>query len=90
MTLRGRAGGRSAIQPVPGLKRLLARIMMLARRIRQGRQLRQALRLLTSAAAGALAVASVGWQPASLAAATGALTWLALTIASDLGSGRRD
>jgi curved DNA-binding protein CbpA len=38
--------------------------------------LRQGIRLLAAAAAVALAVASVGWQPASFAILAGALTWL--------------
>jgi hypothetical protein len=88
--LRDPAGGRVPVEPVPGLIRALAVITMLARRIRRGRPLRLALRLIAAAAAGALAVAGVGWQPASLAVGTGALTWLALTIGSELGSGRRD
>jgi hypothetical protein len=90
VTLRGPAGGRVPIQPVPSLKAPLAQITTLARRIRHGRPLRLALRLMTAAAAGALAVAGVGWQPASIAVGTGALTWLALTVGSDLGTGRRD
>jgi curved DNA-binding protein CbpA len=89
--LRGPAGGRVARQPVPGMNRTLAKIrLLLAARIGPGRPLRLAVRLITAATASALAVASVGWQPASLAVSTGALTWLALTAARDLGRGRRD
>jgi hypothetical protein len=60
-------------------------------RIRAGRPGRLAARLLTAAAARTLAVLAVGWQPAALAVATGALTWLALTGSSDIVSptGRR-
>ena len=90
MRLRGPAGGRVPVQPVPGLKRPLAQITMLPRRIRRGRPLRLAVRLMAATAAGALAVAGVGWQPASLAVGTGALTWLLLTTGSELGSGPRD
>jgi hypothetical protein len=48
------------------------------------------VRLITAAMASALAAASVGWQPASIAVGAGALTWLALTAYRDLGGGRRD
>ena len=89
--LGGPAGGRGAMQPVPGLNRLLAQVRkLLAGRIRHRRPLRLAVRLITAAMASLLAVASVGWQPASLAVGAGALTWLALTAFRDLGSGRRD
>ena len=89
--LGGPAGGRVAMQPVPGLNRLLAQVRKLvAGRIRRGGPLRLAVRLITAAMASLLAVASVGWQPASLAVGAGALTWLALTAYRDLGSGRRD
>lgn len=89
--LGGPAGGRVAIQPVPELSRPLAQIRkLMAGRIRHGRPLRLAVRLITAATASALAVTSVGWQPASLAVSTGALTWLALTAGRDLGGGRRD
>ena len=89
--LRGPAGGRGAILPVPGLNRPLAQLKkLLAGQIRQGRPLRLAVRLITAATASALAVTSLGWQPASLAVGTGALTWLALTVGRDLTSGRRD
>jgi DnaJ domain len=89
--LRGPAGGRVAMQPVPGMKGPLAKIrQLLAAHVGQGRPLRLAARLITAAAASALAVASVGWQPASLAVSTGALTWMALTAARHLGRGRRD
>lgn len=89
--LRGPAGGRETIQPVPGMKRPLATFRdLVAARIGQGRPLRLAVRLITAATAAALAVASIGWQPASLAASAGALTWLALTAGGDLGAGRRD
>ncbi|HTX84148.1 MAG TPA: DnaJ domain-containing protein [Streptosporangiaceae bacterium] len=89
--LRGPAGSRVARQPVPGMTRPLAKVrQLLAARIGQGRPLRLAARLITAATASALAVATAGWQPASLAVSTGALTWLALTAARDLGRGRRD
>lgn len=89
--LRGPAGGRVAIQPVPGLNRPLAQLKkLLAGLIRRGRPLWLAVRLITAATASALAVTSLGWQPASLAVGTGALTWLALAVGRDLTSGRRD
>jgi curved DNA-binding protein CbpA len=49
----------------------------------RSRWLRLAARLLVAAAVVALAVAAVGWQPASVAILAGAATWLLLT-------GRRD
>jgi DnaJ domain len=83
-------GGRVAMQPVPGRNRQLNRLRkLLAARIRRG-MLRLAVRLITAAMASALAVASVGWQPASIAVGAGALTWLALTAYRDLAGGRRD
>ena len=57
--------------------------------IRHGRPVRLALRLLAASAAAVLAVAGAGWQPASLAVITGALTWLLLTGRSDLAMDRR-
>jgi hypothetical protein len=79
-----------AMQPVPGRNRQLTRLRkLLAARIRRG-MLRLAVRLTTAAMASALAVASVGWQPASIAVGAGALTWLALTAYRDLAGGRRD
>jgi hypothetical protein len=89
--LGGPAGAGVGIQPVPGMKRPLAQIRkLLAGRVRHGRGLRIAVRLMIAALASALAVASIGWQPASLAASTGALTWLALTVGRDVGGRRRD
>jgi hypothetical protein len=58
-------------------------------RIRHGRPARLAARLLAAVAAGAVAVAAVGWQPASVAAITGTLTWLALSGRHDLATRRR-
>jgi curved DNA-binding protein CbpA len=60
---RDRAIGRDARGPVPG-------------RILTSRPARLALRTLAAAAACWLAVTAVGWQPASAAVITGALTWL--------------
>ena len=56
----------------------------LGSRIRHGRPLRLAIRLLGAAAVSALGVAGVGWQPASAAVMTGALTWLLVTGRDDL------
>jgi hypothetical protein len=53
-------------------------------RVAGGRPWRLALRLLTAACACAAAVAAAGWQPATPALITGALTWLALTARHDL------
>ena len=85
------AGNREASQPVPGLTEPRAWVTVwLTGRIRHGRPLRLALRLMSAATAAALAVASVGWQPSSPAVGTGALTWLVLTAGRDLASARRD
>ena len=46
------------------------------------RPLRLGLRLAVATAAGFLAVLAVGWQPASIAIITGALTWLVRTAAA--------
>jgi len=79
--------GRAADDPVPGRKKALARLLPVAGlRIRLGRL---ALRLLAAALASALAIAAAGWQPASLAVMTGALTWLFRTARSDLTRDRR-
>jgi curved DNA-binding protein CbpA len=89
--LRDPAGGRVPGRPVPGRKAPLPRILLLlAWRIRQGRPGRLALQLLGAAAPGALAVAAVGWQPASLAVITGTLTWLVLTGRGELAARRRE
>lgn len=68
---RDPASGGRAGDPVP--RRLLA-----------GRPVRLSLRVLTVAAVCWLAVAAVGWQPATTAVITGALTWLLWTGRSDL------
>jgi hypothetical protein len=59
-----------ALGPVP-------RLMLTGRLVRLG------LRTLAAAAACWLAVAAVGWQPASAAVMAGALTWLLRTGRSD-------
>lgn len=58
--------------------------LTLPRRVRDGRPLRLALRLLAVGAAGAVVVAGSGWTPASLAILTGMLTWALLTGRGDL------
>jgi hypothetical protein len=55
-----------------------------AARVSRRRPGRLVLRFLAAVAAGVLAVLAVGWQPASVAVITGALTWLALTGRLDL------
>ncbi len=45
---------------------------------------RLALRVAAAVAVGVVAVAAVGWQPASVAVIAGALTWLTLTVRPDL------
>ena len=53
-------------------------------RIRSGRPARLAFRILIAAAVGAAAVAVDGFQPATPALITGAVTWLLLTARHDL------
>ncbi len=53
-------------------------------RMWRGRPGRLALRVVAAAGIAVLAVAAVGWQPASIAIMTGALTWLLLTGRADL------
>jgi hypothetical protein len=61
-------------------------IAVLAARIWCGRPGRLALRVVAAAAVAVLAVAAVGWQPASAGVITGALTWLMLTGRADLAA----
>ena len=70
--------------PVPGESWLASAAATIARRIRHGRPARLTVRLLTAAAAGAIAVVAVGWEPASAALITGALTWLLVSGRTDL------
>jgi curved DNA-binding protein CbpA len=90
--VREQAGGSRTVDPstgdpVPGRLHLPVHAF-LASRIAQGRPWRLALRALAAAAASYLAVAAAGWQPASAAVMTGALTWLLRTGRADLGSRR--
>jgi curved DNA-binding protein CbpA len=80
--------GRVPDGPVPRQNRLNPAATT-AWRIRHGRPARLAARVLAAVAAGAAAVAAVGWQPASAAVITGALTWVLLTGRTDLAI-RRD
>ncbi len=82
--VRERAGG-----PVPGRSHQPVHAV-LASRIAEGRPWRLALRALAVAAACYLAVVAAGWQPASAAVMTGALTWLLRTGRADLGPRRPD
>ncbi|HXW87940.1 MAG TPA: hypothetical protein VEJ42_06745 [Streptosporangiaceae bacterium] len=87
--VRDQANGREPDHPVPRrtvpLGRRAARA---AQRIGRGRPVRLAVRVLVAAGAGALAVTAVGWQPASAAVITGALTWLLLTSRAALAARR--
>lgn len=79
------SGDTWSVGRVPSLKRSLPlRAASVARRIANGRPLRLALRMLAVAAAAWVAVAAVGWQPASAAVITGALTLLLRTSSADL------
>ncbi len=73
------AGQREPVRgvnaPVPGRKGLSWRLL---------------IRLLAAVAAGALSVAAIGWQPASLGVIAGALTWVIVTGRSDLAGWRRE
>jgi curved DNA-binding protein CbpA len=80
--LRTGAGRREALED-PRTRPAPARGPV-PRRIVDGRPVRLALRALTVAAVSWLAVAAVGWQPASAAVITGAMTWLLLTGRTDL------
>jgi DnaJ domain len=53
-------------------------------RVWRGSPGRLALRTVAAAGIAAVAVAAVGWQPASIGVTTGALTWLLLTGRTDL------
>jgi hypothetical protein len=89
--LRGRAGGRVPDYSVPRRENPVVKILLAAALlIRHGRTARLALRLLAVAATAALAIAGAGWQPASLAVVTGALTWLLCTGRTDLARDRRN
>jgi curved DNA-binding protein CbpA len=79
---RETAGPRSVpAWPRGGLPAAAAR---LAGRVRRGRPLRLALRILAAAAASTAAVAAAGPHPAAPALVTGAATWLILTARNDL------
>jgi hypothetical protein len=71
---------------IAGPHRLSASITILAARICRGRPGRLGLRVVAAAAVAVLAVAAVGWQPASAGVITGALTWLTLTARADLAA----
>jgi len=78
--------GRVRSGPVPRTIRLASAAATAGWRIRHGRPARLAFRLLAAGAAAAIAILAVGWQPASAAVTTGALTWLALTGRHDLAA----
>jgi hypothetical protein len=84
--LSNRAGGRLPDGPVPRINKLAPAAATISWRIRHGRPARLAARLLATVAAGTFAVAAAGWQPASAAIITGALTWLLLTGRHDLAA----
>ncbi len=74
--------------PVPRTNWLASAAATTAWRIRHGRQGRLTVRLLGAGAAGAVGVVAVGWQPASAAIITGALTWLFRSGRTDLARPR--
>jgi hypothetical protein len=80
---RGTPARSAPARPRPAAVRLLARVPWLAR-IRRGRPAVLALRVLIVAAVAATSAAVAGWQPATPALITGALTWLACTACHDL------
>jgi curved DNA-binding protein CbpA len=67
----------------PGGRRRFA-VVGLASRIRRGRPVRLALRLVIAAAVGAAGAAVAGTQPATPALVVGAITWLVVTARNDL------
>jgi len=78
--------GRVPGGPVPGKSSLPSAAATIGWRIRHGRPARLAVRLLVATAAAAIAIAIAGWQPASIAVLTGALTWLLRTGRPDLAA----
>jgi hypothetical protein len=80
--------GRVPGGPVPGRTWLASAAATIEWRIRHGRPARLTVRLLTAAAAVAIAVMTAGWQPASAAVITGALTWLLVSWRTDLAARR--
>src|SRR5450755_2627585 len=83
----GGAGRRSSVTPrFAGLRS--GRAARWAARVRGGRPRRLALRVLTTLAASAVAVAAAGFHPAAPALVTGAVTWLACTARRDLAPPR--
>ena len=85
--MRGQVPGPGTGGPVPGPWQLPV-LTFTVGRIARGRPWRLALRALAVAAASYLAVAAAGWEPASAAVMTGALTWLLRTGRADLGPKR--
>lgn len=81
-------GGRVRSGPVPRKNWLATAAANALWRVGHGRLALLGLRLLAAGAAGAVAVLAVGWQPASAAVITGALTWLLLTGRHDLAARR--
>ena len=84
---RGAPARPAPARPRPAAARLLARVPWLAR-IRRGRPAVLAVRVLLVAAVAGGAAAVAGWQPATPALITGALTWLACTARGDLAPPR--
>ncbi len=83
-------GGNPQAGPVPDPRGRLRLVLTApAGRIRRGRPGRLLARLGAATATAVLAVAAVGWQPASVALSTGALTWLVLTGRGELAPPRR-
>jgi curved DNA-binding protein CbpA len=87
--LRTRTGRGEALADLlapgaPARPRAGPGLAVLARRIRRGRPLVLALRVLAVAAVSVIAVAAAGWRPATPAVMAGAVTWLALTARRDL------
>ncbi len=79
----GPAATLRALRPPATWRARLGGARLLSR-IRRGRPALLALRVLIAAAVGAVAVAVDGFQPATPALITGALTWLLLTAPHDL------
>lgn len=84
-TPSGRGEARAALRSNGPAPAGLPRSSGLVSRVRHGRPVRLALRVIGSVAAATVAIIAAGPGPAAPALAVGALTWLLATIRHDLG-----
>jgi hypothetical protein len=88
----GHPGGLGTSSRVPGswfFGRIAGSAAGLPARLRRGRPVRLAARVLAAAAVCAFTGLAVGWQPATPAIITGAVTWLGCTGRYDLAPAGR-